>query len=437
MLRRTDDELIPPPPKRIKRPRKILDEETYTDGISHIIARDFFPGLLESESQAEYLDALDSNDQEWISRAGHRLAHVMTPQLKAHGRGTSLPSVAGHTPSGYAGETPMSVQSSWPNSSMARSSQEVADKNMSLGAFQAKYTSEDNESFYGLLDKQNEKRAEKYSWMRSGINLPSRQQIKQKEVAENGRLKQFEGVGGANSDLVVAKLNDKPAMPDSWKAKPNNTFMFSPEGVEDSIETVAKMAEAASMAPPKRIVYSSTRLLVETTAVETHIPSSPSLSAIQDAIAGRPQPTASEPGYICNETPRVNGYAFVDEDEPEHEIPILRAPDIILGKGDTVPNPFKIREQSRREDIHHRIVDRVAKNKRAPPHPSLMGRLEKMRTPKFPSSPRVGHEQLTPAAQRLWSNVGRSPSTSSVFDTRNLTPTRPKQTKLRPGWTPN
>jgi protein DGCR14 len=32
---------------------------------------------------------------------------------------------------------------------------------MSLSAFQAKYTSEDNESFYRLLDKQNQKKADK------------------------------------------------------------------------------------------------------------------------------------------------------------------------------------------------------------------------------------------------------------------------------------
>src|ERR1700722_15504148 len=58
--RSTDTELMPPPAKRIKRPQKILDEETYVSGISEIIARDFFPGLLETETKQEYLDALES-----------------------------------------------------------------------------------------------------------------------------------------------------------------------------------------------------------------------------------------------------------------------------------------------------------------------------------------------------------------------------------------
>ncbi|OAT13316.1 hypothetical protein BDBG_17784 [Blastomyces gilchristii SLH14081] len=60
----------PPLPKRIKRPATVLDEDEYTDALSHIIARDFFPGLLETQTQREYLDALESRDREWIRRAG-------------------------------------------------------------------------------------------------------------------------------------------------------------------------------------------------------------------------------------------------------------------------------------------------------------------------------------------------------------------------------
>ena len=33
----------PPPPKRIKRPPVVLDEDSYTDALSEIIVRDFFP----------------------------------------------------------------------------------------------------------------------------------------------------------------------------------------------------------------------------------------------------------------------------------------------------------------------------------------------------------------------------------------------------------
>jgi len=111
--RSVDTQLMPPPPppKRIKRPKNVLDEETYTDAISEIIARDFFPGLLETETQQEYLDALDSQDGTWINSAGRRLQQVMTPGRRKGRRGTSIqtPLRAMDTPRGFAGDTPMSV----------------------------------------------------------------------------------------------------------------------------------------------------------------------------------------------------------------------------------------------------------------------------------------------------------------------------------------
>ena len=79
-----------PPVKKIKRPKKVLDEDSYTEALSQIIARDFFPGLLETEIQQEYLDALESKDAAWISSAGQRLRHVNT--LKKSGKpATSRP----------------------------------------------------------------------------------------------------------------------------------------------------------------------------------------------------------------------------------------------------------------------------------------------------------------------------------------------------------
>ena len=66
--RNADTSLMPPPPppKRIKRPSQVVDEDVYTDALSHIIARDFFPGLVESQAQQDYLEALDSNNNDWI-----------------------------------------------------------------------------------------------------------------------------------------------------------------------------------------------------------------------------------------------------------------------------------------------------------------------------------------------------------------------------------
>ncbi|KAL2052660.1 hypothetical protein ABVK25_007220 [Lepraria finkii] len=177
----------PPPPKRIKRPAKVLDEDDYTDALSHIIARDFFPGLLETESKQEYIDALDSQDHKWIAEAGKKLTEVMTPgpdgrRLRGR-RGTSMTPVSelygrgGETPKAWQGDTPMSVVSTASTTTSTKPEKTEIDTNMSLSAFQQKYTSEDNESFYKLLDKQNQKKAKRS--MR-GCGLATRYQLRAK-----------------------------------------------------------------------------------------------------------------------------------------------------------------------------------------------------------------------------------------------------------------
>ncbi len=167
------------------------------------------------------------------------------------------------------------------------------------------------------------------------------------------------------------------------------------------------------------------------------IPPSPSLSAVQDAIAGRPRPTASEAGGGRAETPRVNGYAFVDSEEPS---PPPSPPPSSLSllsssSGDKSLNPFKIKENSKREGLHHRMVDRVAKGKR------VKSQVEKVKTPvpRFLSSPRVARGGLTPAGQRLLGTFGGGNNdagrTPGVWG-RERGENKKKGSGLREGWTP-
>lgn len=434
-----DTELMPPPPKRIKRPKNVIDEETYTDAISEIIARDFFPGLLEAETQREYLDALESRDDAWISSASRRLKQVMTPGRKRGRRGTSIqmPARALETPTGIGGETPMSVMSDMTSSAQAERTVEV-DTNMSLDRFQSRYTSEDNESFYKLIDKQNQKRAEKYAWLWQGNKMPSKMMLKQKEVET--KLLQSRGSlqddGGDRDRLAIRDTNEKPAKPNSWKSKPQNQLMFSPESVEDSLETVAQKAQNESRAAPKGVVYANTRLPDPELNQSLAEPPSPSLSAIRDAMAGRRRVSDSESDFNGSETPRVNGYAFVD-DEPDAEL-YTPTPTIDLGKGEVTKNPFAIKEQSKREDLHYRMVDKAARIKRASSRIGMAGKADITPVPKFPSSPRVNAEQLTPAAQCLLNRVGKPSSIGSPGAFGSKTPgTVRVKSGLRARWTPS
>ena len=434
--KRTDNELMPPPPpaKRIKRPKKVLDEDTYTDALSQIIARDFFPGLLESETQQEYLDALKSKDTEWISSVTRRLQHIMTPGRKR--RTPSLrPGIAAETPIGsYAGDTPASSATVMTTDQTAT----TVDTNMSLGAFQAKYTSEDNESFYRLLDKQNQKNVEKYAWLWTGNKLPSKQQLKQKEV--EAKLVETRGTlvddGFKKDRLAIKDKDDRPAAPEHWKVKPNNELMFPPEGVDGLVESVADRAQAESRAAPKSIVYANTRMpQPDSAAPERSRASSPSLSEIRGAIAGRQRPVDQESTTAggVDETPRVNGYAFVDDQEPE-PVPSQTGPPIInLGSGDATPNPFQLQEHRKREALHHRMVERISQSKRTSARLGVTGKVERTPAPSFPSSPRVSGD-LTPAAQRLWGRIdsaGRKASDSPFGGTNNKSTPRGRISALR------
>ena len=402
----------PPPPKRIKRPKTVLDEDAYTEGLSRIIARDFFPGLLESETQQEYLDALDSKDQAWISSASRRLQHVMTPG-RQRVKDTPL-RPAFQTPRGYVGDTPASTVST-----MTEKKSEVDTTNMSLSSFQAKYTSEDNESFYKLVDKQNQKRAEKYAWLWRGNKLPSKMQLKQKEIeAKLGQTRSLLDDGFENDRLAIKDKDDRPAAPDTWKAAPKNALMFGPDGVEDGLETVAQRAQAESRAGAKSVVYENTRMPNPNLVVnQLSTPPSPSLSAIRDAIAGKARPEDQDSDVRGDETPRVNGYAFVDDEEPDLEPE--KAPIIDLGPGESTPNPFQLQEQSKREALHRRMVERIAESKRTSARMGMTGRAESTPLRQYPSSPRVSGD-LTPAAQRLWSNIGSSKKSGAAtpFDGR-------------------
>ncbi|MDA4132564.1 MAG: splicing factor ESS-2 family protein, partial [Thaumarchaeota archaeon] len=257
--KRSEMELMPPPPppKRIKRPKLVLDEDTYTEALSQIIARDFFPGLLENETQHEYLDALESRDQAWITRAGRRLQNVMTPGRRRMKTPARRQQDDGQTPMGYVGDTPVSTVS---KATTTADEKPEIDTNMSLGAFQAKYTSEDNESFYKLLDKQNRKKAEKYAWLWTGNKLPSKMRLKQKEIeAKLSQTRSLLDDGFKKDRLAIRDKDDRPAAPDTWEADPRNGLMFTPDGVDGTLETIAERAQAQSRAEPKSIAYENTR----------------------------------------------------------------------------------------------------------------------------------------------------------------------------------
>ena len=423
LVRKRDDTQLmapPPPVKKIKRPRKVLDEQSYTETLSHIIARDFFPGLLENETKQEYLDALDSKDSAWIASAGRRLQHVMTP---GRDRGDE-------TPRDYRGETPAS-QTPVPHGLPPSAPSKVLT-NMSLSAFQSNYTSEDNESFYKLVDKQNQKKADKYAWLWRGNKLPSKQMIKQKEVEDQIRLtRSLEDDGFKKDRLAIKDADDRPAQPDTWVSNPRNGLMFNPDDPNNDGQSSTKNAEEDLNMVAKTIVYENTRM-PEPGLIRR--PPSPTASSIRDAVAGKPGSKYQDSGLNDGgETPRVNGYSFV-KDENDEEPAADPLPQIDLGPGDE-HSPFRIQEQRDRETLHERMVDRISKSKKESLKHGFTGRVERTPAPKFPSSPRVTGG-LTPAAQRLWSKIG-TPKSNSGGGSFGQVASTPRSSRLKTATRPD
>lgn len=337
----------------------------------------------------------------------------------------------GETPKGWTGMTPGSVVSTT-SQATTQTSRPPVDTNLSLGAFQTKYTSEDNESFYKLLDKQNLKKAEKYDWLRSSKKETTKLAITSTGDNYKNQLKAVlptttEDLGKELAQILsthnVLRPEDlRPAMPDSWSSRPDNNFMFGPSSIEDELQTVQQKAEEMSRAGPKAVVYDNTRLPNPASITEDPaVPPSPTMSAIRDAIAGRPRLSASEVEFAGGETPRVNGYKFVDsEPSPAPSDMTSSWGDLgssFLGAGDATPNPFKIRDRSKREALHHRMVDKVARGKRQEK------KFAELRTPvpQSSGSPRIAQGGLTPAAQSLLGRIGgeksawaKGPSTPKV-----------------------
>ncbi|RPB26760.1 hypothetical protein L211DRAFT_804284 [Terfezia boudieri ATCC MYA-4762] len=438
-----DTQLMPPPPpiKRIKRPPVVLDEDTYTDALSEIIARDFFPGLVEAKLTQDYMEALDSQDPEWIAEAGRKLNTSMISSFRVQqkkmakrraGTGTSFaPSptpvwgggLATPTPrSGLGGmETPGSVRSTGTMMSTASTlgggpRKVKPDTSLSLDAFQAKYTSEDNASFNDILDQQNEKKRNAYAWMWNGNKIPGKRvQMANRILKERGEV---DG-DGSGEDVEQRKsivwVDDRKAAPDTWKSKPRNGFMFVPEGVEDQQVALPAQAaastsgeeEKAQIKSPKSISYSNTRLPPPPSAAASREPPpSPSFSAIQDAIAGNPWGSVSSELEDGNATPRVNGYAFVDDEPTKNEIEVFEHgfSSVPTVPNFTGPSPFKIAATPRREMLLNKMVDKVAREKRAS---TAFGNVAKA-VGGATSTPRAQMTPLTPAAHRLISSMGSS-----------------------------
>ena len=431
IIKRREDEmqLMPPPPtKRIKRPTEALDEDEYTEALSNIIERDYFPGLREAKAQEEYLQALDSKNPTWIKESEKKLRAATngemikkTPRETRDGRydtpRTYRP--AQDTPRGSTSEETPTFHTDQSDGEKHSGKDEVDVSTISLSEYQAKYTSEDNSSFNDVLDKQNEKRRQKHAHLwTADQKIPSQRLLTQraKEQALVKDKTEYESFNGKTLVQLTSGANsDRSAKPASWKTKsPANTFMFVPQtsADEQGLITIQQQKEAMSKAAPKQIVYENTRFPPSGPRWEAE--EEDDATSIHTSFIARRNADGTDAGTISGaETPRVNGYTFVDDEDSspsERREPTYR--DLLAGQtGDMTPNPFKLKQNTSREILHHKLVERDAEKKK------------NIQQKVLPDRKQSGN--MTPAGRRMLERLsGRTPQMSPKVSTKveNWTP---------------
>jgi protein DGCR14 len=316
----------------------ILDEDEYTAALSHIIARDFFPSLVHLDATNLYLDALETRDPQLIGASVRNLESI-----NASVRSTRPWQTPSETPYGAGpSETPVHNHHERPAKRLRY------DTDISLDAFQARYTSEDNSSFTQILDDENARRREKYGWAwdaqkrveaqrtkaieareRALIEMPESAGVREKmrieapvpaglitaqgEEAGTGTEQNAAGGDGGESgvgkevvvvprekgkedededevvDVMAPKKDTRSAGVDGWAFRARNSLMFSP-GVDVSPYDPSSAKSTPVRGPPKTIKHGNTRLTEqgERMSSSRSEPPSPTQSRVDNAIAGTP-----------------------------------------------------------------------------------------------------------------------------------------------------
>ena len=324
-------------PKRSLNRQTVLEEDEYTAALSHIIARDFFPSLVHLDATNEYLDALESRDPQLIGASVRNLESINASVRSA--RPWRTPS---ETPYGIGPSDTPSLHHHEPAAKRPR-----YDTDMSLDAFQARYTSEDNSSFTQILDEENVRRREKFGWAwdaqkyveaqrekalemreRALIEMPESAGVRERmkieapvlaglitahgeEGEERGSARQDEDEDdGAESsshkevalrkadvddkveDVMAPKKDTRPAGVDGWAFRARNSLMFAPGADLSPYDPSNSSANTVAKGPPKIIKHGNTRLLEQDDTLSSSRamsePPSPTQSRVDNAIAGTP-----------------------------------------------------------------------------------------------------------------------------------------------------
>ncbi|XP_059139031.1 splicing factor ESS-2 homolog [Physella acuta] len=396
------------PSQRWIKPKKILTEDEFSQGISKIIERDFFPDLPKLEAQAEYYEALEKND----------LVKLREIQMRFKRPDTGTSDVAStpatfETPEGRRKTTPAKkiqkdASQSDPNKAGSQMDIEEALENMEedtdtpkirLDSFLAKNTSEDSASFVEILKESDRKHRLKHAW------------LFEKEKEQLAEHEEFSIVPAIEDQ---AAIEDRPAHINSWKYINENAVMYVPEGLELSAKEMIELQKHK----PKEIVHENTRFHFNPFS------NARSKEAMQQAAAFKALSNQGKIGHDGKEiqlrqSPQVNGYGFVVTPSPApgvSESPLMTWGEIestpmrLDNNNDALPSMtpgpvFRIPDVPKRDRLALELSEKASKAHRAKKEEAIRQVTRRFASPS-PSS-KLGLSSverlnsMSPAAQRL------------------------------------
>lgn len=347
-----DDNLLGPPPPKRSRPITVLDDDTFVDTVTEIIRRDFFPGLALSEAKQEYLDALETGDEQWIQE----VAQKASGGASSHRGEINGP----YARAGLSEQTPANGSScvkQKPGAGRTHASDHTHyNKDLPLDTFLARYTSEDNESFNALLHRLNQRRRARYAWFRNVNGTTAKGGYIDGQAYKSQPSVQLSNPGRGQQHPLISSAQLESA---------RNALMFLPED-QSRISPRSGGLRTRSSQAPKDIAIKNTRFTTrppDSNSGPGEGTVSSTLSAVRAAVRGISPDDADSPILRGSQSStRVGGWTYVTEDDPVSNpgfaAQLRQDYNNVFSEQDRHRTPFRIQASSAREELHHRLVDK-------------------------------------------------------------------------------